>query len=136
MNSFYSVHQALTTRLGKCPRRIKMAHIKILSPKVEEFVLVVSIPLETPMVIICNQSIDDAELSFISKRDKESNHSKKVEYDRARALLKWANCCNARLVEMHNANHELKVYLGFATMEHMTTFHDSLAINVNGATMR
>ena len=113
-----------------------MASIKILSPKVEEYVLVVSIPLESPIFIVKNQTIGEAEESFISKRDKESNHRKQVEFDRARALLKWAACCNANLVEMHNADHKLKVYLSFFSMEDMIQFRDSLAINVSGATMK
>ena len=113
-----------------------MANIKIMSPKVEEYVLVVSIPLESPILIVKNQSISDAEKSFISKRDKESYHGKKVEFDRARALLKWASCCNARLVEMHNADHKLKVFLSFATLESMIEFHDAMDVNVSGATMK
>ena len=67
-----------------------MASIKILSPKIEKYVLVVSIPLELPIIIVKNQTIEEAEEFFISKRDKESNHAKQVEFDRARALLKWA----------------------------------------------
>ena len=103
-----------------------MASIKILLPKVEEYVLVVSIPLESPILIVKNQTIGEAEESFISKRD----------FDRARALLKWAACCNANLVEMHNADHKLKVYLSFFSMEDMIQFRDSMATNVSGATMK
>ena len=113
-----------------------MARIKILSPKVEEYVLVVSIPLESPIIIVKNQNIGEAEESFISKRDKESNHGKQVEFDRARALLKWAACCNGNLVEMHNADHKLKVSLGFSSMEELILFRDSMAANVSGATMK
>ena len=113
-----------------------MANIKILSPKVEEYVLVVSIPLESPIIIVRNQTIYEAEESFISKRDTEGNHDRKVEFDRARALLKWAGCSNANLVEMHNVDHKLKVSLGFSTMEDMIQFRDSMATNVSGATMK
>lgn len=95
----------------------------------------VSIPLESPIIIMKNQTIGEAEKSFISKRDKESNYDRQIEFDRARALLKWAECCNGNLVEMHNADHKLKVSLGFSTMENMIQFHDSMATNVSGATM-
>lgn len=95
-----------------------------------------TIPLESPILIVKNQTIGEAEESFISKRDKESNHRKQVEFDRARALLKWAACCNANLVEMHNADHKLKVYLSFFSMEDMIQFRDSMATNVSGATMK
>lgn len=113
-----------------------MANIKFLSPQVEGYVLVVSIPLASPTIIAKNQTIGEAEESFISKRDKECNHDRKVEFDRARALLKWATCCNANLVEMHNADHKLKVSLGFSTMEDMLQFRDSMATNVYGSTMK
>ena len=113
-----------------------MASIKILSPKIEKYVLVVSIPLELPIIIVKNQTIEEAEEFFISKRDKESNHAKQVEFDRARALLKWADCCDAKLVEMHNADHKLKVSLSFSTMEDMIMFRDSMVTNVSDAMMK
>lgn len=113
-----------------------MAHIKNLSPKVEEYVLVVSIPLKSPIIIVKNQTIGEAEESFISMRDKEHNHDNQIEFDRARALLKWADCWDAKLVEMHNADHKLKVSLSFSTMEDMIQFHDHMATNVSDATMK
>lgn len=113
-----------------------MANIKILSPRIEEYILVVSIPLESPIFIVRNQSIDAAEQSFMSKRDKETNHGKQVEFDRARALLKWASCCNANLVEMHNADHKLKISLSFSTEENMNQFRNFMTTNVDGATMK
>ena len=113
-----------------------MANIKILLPQVEEYILVVSIPLESPTIIVKNQTISEAEQFFVTKRDNKSDHSKKVEFDRARALLKWAACCNATLVEMNNEDRKLKVSLGFSTLENMIEFRDSMAINVSGATMK
>lgn len=110
-----------------------MANIKILSPKIEEYVLVVSIPLESSIIIRRNQNIDEAERSFISKRDNETDNEKKVEFDMARALLKWASCCNARLVEMHNKEHKLHVSLGFSDKEDMINFHNNIETNVYGA---
>lgn len=125
-----------------------MANIKILSPKVKVeqrkalmgetllHYLVVSVPLKNSIIIVKNQSIGEAETSFISKRDKESDHSKKVEYDRVRALLKWAACCNAILLEMHNGEHKLMLSLAFPNMEDMYVFEDSMVTNVDGATMK
>ena len=107
-----------------------MANIKILSPYVEEYVIVVSIPLETHILIVRNQTISEAEKFFIAKRDKTREHDKQVEFDRARALLKWADCCNAELVEMHIVDHKLKVSLGFSNMEDMLYFRDHMGTNV------
>ena len=64
-----------------------MSNIKILSPKVEEYILVVSIPLESS-IHVESRNISDVEKFFISKVKNESNHDKKVEFDRVRALLK------------------------------------------------
>ena len=120
-----------------------MANVKILSHKVKveqrkAHYLVVSVPLKNSIVIMKNQSIGEAEMSFISKRDKENDHSKKVEYDRVRALLKWAGCCNAILLEMHNGGHngehKLMLSLAFPNMKDMYVFEDSMVTNVDGAT--
>lgn len=112
-----------------------MSNIKILSPKVEEYILVVSIPLESS-IHIESKNISDAEKFFISKVNKESNHDKKVEFDRARALLKWASCCNAHLVDIQNSNHRLNVSLGFSSFESMIDFRDAMSKSVSDAAMK
>lgn len=116
---------------------MKKRIFRVSSSQIEEYSLVVSIPLEAPIMIVKNLDIIKAENFFISKRDKETDHEKKVEFDRARALLKWATCCNAHLVEMRNdeSNHKLKFSLGFDTRENLNHFCDSLAINVYASTM-
>lgn len=106
---------------------------KMLEPKIEEYGIVVSIPLEAPILIVKNQTISEAEESFILKRDAESNYNKKVEFDRARALLKWAACCNAKLHEMHNEDKKLSISLSFSKMEDIILFRDSMVTNVLGA---
>lgn len=113
-----------------------MANIKISSsaPKVEEYILVVSLPLEKPLVIVRSQTVGQAEEFFISKRDNETNPDRLAEFDRARALLKWAACCNAELLEMHNADKKLMVSLDFSTLEDMIQFCDQMSVNVSGAT--
>lgn len=126
-----STLQRATAQGGKT-----MAYFKKIVPKVEEYILVVSIPLETPIsLIVRNQTIHEAENSFISKRDKEADHKKKVEFDRARALLKWAASCNAKLLEMHNADRKLKFSFGFPSMEAVIEFYENLIPCVDGSTM-
>ena len=113
-----------------------MSNIKILSPKVEEYILVVSIPLESS-IHVESRNVSDVEKFFISKVKNESNHDKKVEFDRVRALLKWASCCNARLVDiLHNSNHKLKVSLGFSSLESMIDFRDAMSESVSDAAMK
>jgi len=113
-----------------------MAGIKILSPMVEEYIITVSIPMEAHIAITHWQNIGKAEKYFIEKRDIATEHEMKVEFDRARALLKWASCSNAALVEMRNADHKIKFYFSFSSAEDMFAFRDSMSINVSNATMR
>lgn len=99
-------------------------------------IITVSVQLESPTTIIKKQTISEAEQYFISKRDNENNHSKKVEFDRVCALLKWAECCNTTLVKMRNADRKLMVYLVFSTLRDMMEFCDHMFTNVPGATMK
>lgn len=83
---------------------------------------VVSLPLSFPVVIRRNQTIGEAEISFMRKRDAEVSHAKKVELDRVRALLKWGEACNANLVEIHQVGHEVKITLEFTTPQDLIEF--------------
>ncbi len=117
-----------------------MAGIKILSPMVEEYIIVVSIPFETPIIHITRvnskkQTVDEAEHYFITRRDNAGEYSQKVEFDRARALMKWASCSDARLVEMITKDKKLKASFSFSSYENMMYFRDNLH-NVGDATMK
>ena len=109
---------------------IIMAHIRILSPTVEEYIIVVSIPLKSPTILIKNQTINEAEESFISRRNTTSDHTKRIEFDIIAQLLKWANCCNANLVEMHNVDYKLNITLSFSTINDMMRFNENMGVNV------
>ena len=113
-----------------------MAGIKILSPMVEEYIIVVSIPQKTPVTVVKGQSIREAEEYFIARRENAESHSRKIELDQARALLKWASCCNADLEGMSNAGRKVKFYFSFSSAEDMLAFRDSMSTNVSGATMK
>lgn len=110
--------------------------LKVLSPIVEQYALTVSVPMEMPLVIPKDQSIYSAEYSFTVKRDRVSDHARKVELDRARAVLKYASCCGATLNEMHNADHKLKITLGFTSIESLINFRDTMGSAVSSATMK
>ncbi len=107
-----------------------MAHIRILSPTVEEYIIVVSIPLKSPTILIKNQTINEAEESFISRRNTTSDHTKRIEFDIIAQLLKLANCCNANLVEMHNVDYKLNITLSFSTINDMMRFNENMGVNV------
>ncbi len=113
-----------------------MAKIKVTSPKVEEYVLVVSIPLKKPILILGAQTVGEAEDLFIYARNMENDHHRKVEYDRARALLKWAGCCNAKLKEIDCEDRKLFFTFAFSTIADMNEFYNNMVTNVSGATMK
>ena len=113
-----------------------MANIKIKSSalQVENYILVVSLPIKKPFVIVRSQTVGQAEEFFIKQRDNETNPDRVAEFDRARALIKWAKCCNAELLEMHNADNKLMVSFVFSTVEDLIQFRDDMAVSVRGAT--
>lgn len=115
-----------------------MAEMKTLTPMVEvkRYIIVVSIPLEIPIDIVKKTTIDTAEKYFIAARDKTNNHNTKVELDRARALLKWASCSYAGLLEIRKAWKKLMFYFNFSSIEDMLAFRDSLSQNVEGVTIK
>ncbi len=101
-----------------------MANFKILSPKVEEYILVVTIPFEYHINISNVNNISDVEKLFICKQENEELQSKKNQLDMARILMKWAFNCNARLVGISRLGNKLKVSLGFANLGCLLEFRD------------
>ena len=113
-----------------------MAKIKVTSPKVEEVVIVVSLPLGRPILILGCTTIGDAESLFIYARDQEREQHMKIEYDRVRALLKWAGCCNAKLKEIDYEDRKLFISFAFSSIAAMNGFYNNMVTNVSGATMK
>lgn len=106
-----------------------MSRIKILSPVVERYALVVSIPMQKTMLIM-KENIAEAEEYFALKRDKATDQEVKVEFDRARALLKYAASCGGELEELSYKDSKLKVMLSFEKEEQMYGFRNSMATAV------
>ena len=113
-----------------------MSDIKILSPVVEQYALTVSIPMQTVIIFPKEQNIYEAEASFVAKRDRENDHAKKVEFDRARALLKYAYTCNAVLNGIWYKDQKLKITLVFYTLESLIDFRDTMGSAVSSSTMK
>ena len=113
---------------------------KFLAPNVgetiEEFHIVVSIPMRASILIIKSWDLEQAEKAFIAKRDNKKNRGKQQEYDRGRALMKWAYTSNAKLVSMFRADEKLYVTLRFNNLKELNAFNKYLVRNVDGATMK
>ena len=116
-------------KISKAKVKIEQRNAALLGAEITHY-LVVSIPLENPIIIVKNQNVGKAEAYFLSKRDQEGDDSRKAEYERARSLLKWAGCCNAHLLGMHNEEHKLVFKFAFDTFEEVYRFEDYLKVNV------
>lgn len=111
-----------------------MSGVKVLSPVVERYALVVSIPMQRTMLIM-KDNIAEAEEYFCLKRDKATEHEEKVEFDRARALLKYAASCGGELEELRYKDSKLKVMLSFDSEDQMYGFKNSMATAVAVASL-
>lgn len=93
---------------------------------VERYAIVVSVPISQAMAIIKGQNIDEAEKSFARRRDSEQDYNRKIEYDRIRALLKYAGCYGAKLEDLHNVPNKLEITVSFVLIDYMLDFRDTL----------
>lgn len=111
---------------------------KVLSPVVERYTIEVSIYIERPVLIVKGWTIYDAEDYFIRQRDHEEKTQRKVELDRARALIKYASTCNAFLKEVRNAENDKKLIFTFAfhSLDSLLYFRDTMGQIVDSASMK
>lgn len=112
--------------------------IKELSPVVERYSIDVSIHIERPVLIVKEWTIYQAEEYFIRQRDHAEKFQRKVELDKARALLKYASTCNAFLKEVRNVENDKKLIFsfGFYSLDSMLYFKDTMSQMVDSATMK
>ena len=101
---------------------------------VEDYRVTISIPMTAKLLIPKVQDIATAEEFFIRKKRNESNHGKRVDFDRARALSKWGKDCNGILCEMGKRQSKLYVTIAFNDKEDANRFLKYLIQNVEGAT--
>ena len=76
---------------------------------VEDYRATIAIPMAAKLLIPKVQDIAAAEEFFTRKKRNESNHGKRVDFDRARALSKWGKDCNGILCEMGKRQSKLYV---------------------------
>lgn len=105
-------------------------------PAVKSYIIKVSIPMKAPFVTGDYHNLSEAERFYITMRDCESNHDRKVEFDRARALMKWAYTCNGELHGVRQYDGEMFVFVEFVKKSSMKEFIKYLVLNVEGATMK
>lgn len=113
-----------------------MSRIKILSPKVERYGIIVSVPMNQKVLLVKGLDISEAEESFIKKRDNAIEHDQKVELDRVRALLKFAACCGAQLEKMNKKDDILFITLSFYSQENLADFEENMAMAVSSSMMK
>lgn len=111
-----------------------MGNFKVNYPiRSERFMMEVSIPMTDPNVV--TNHIELAEKYFINLRDREVTEAKKIEYDRGRALVKYASACGAMILHSQYDRDEnrLCIIFTFDTFEGLLDFKNNLALCVNGA---
>lgn len=116
-----------------------MAKLRVIpSIAVEDFAITVSIPMDSRTMIVQYDDIHVAEAKFASKCETAKKPGDKVNFDKARALMKWAGSCNAKLAGMKRQNEDgrLHVTLEFSDKGDMDEFHKYLSSNVDGATRK
>ena len=105
-------------------------------PEVVSYIAKVAIPMSNPFVTGGVKTLYEGEHFFMQMRDLESKHDRQVEFDRARALMKWAYSCNGELHGMRQSDGIMYTYVEFRDLESMREFTGSIKVNVNGATMK
>ena len=133
------VTRYLPATAGKQKEKIggmKMSNFKEVSTKVERYAIIVSVPMSVRLITIKGQDIYEVEEAFRRKRDSANDSSRKIEFDRVRALLKYASTCGAQLDEIYNAHKKLVLSLCFFSLEDLTQFNKTMAFEVDKATMR
>ena len=103
---------------------------------VEEYVIVVKLPSSIFFVYKKDRTLADVEKFFEEKRDKDFDSNRKVEFDRVRALLKYASCFNAVLRGVETDFHDIVISLGFKSHEEMLKFRDTMEEAVEGAIIK
>ena len=101
---------------------------------VEDYRATIAIPMAAKLLIPKVQDIAAAEEFFTRKKRNESNHGKRVDFDRARALSKWVKDCNGILCEMGKRQSKLYVTIAFKDKDDANRFLKYLIQNVEGAT--
>ena len=99
-------------------------------------VVKVEIPMKKSLVYVRGTTTEREEQFFVSMRDKAKEHAEKKEFDRARALMKWAACCDGKLAKMISAKGRLSISFEFERYDDMMEFVNNLDVNVWSSIMQ
>lgn len=104
--------------------------LKIISATVT-----IEAPMHRPVILFKGRDIHQWEAIFIGLRDNEQSIAYKRNYDRCRALLKYAYSCWGDLKEVSNGNGSIIFTFKFDSIDGLKTFEKDLQKAVEGATM-
>lgn len=107
--------------------------INVLEPT--SFAITIEASMHKPLVLFKDRDIHQWETIFINLRDKEKHYAYKRNYDRCRALLKFAYSCWGSLKEVSNGRDVIIFTFEFDSIEGLSTFEKEFKKAVEGATM-
>ena len=114
-----------------------MAKIRIYEPQAISYGITIAVPITKPIVDSNVKNISYWENFFSRMRDNVDMSNRKMEYDRCRALLKWASTCNASLVIVKNSNDEsgqnINFTFSFDNLDTMLDFSKNFKTEMNGS---
>ncbi len=107
----------------------------ITHPDYNNLTTVVSIPFPGRDRNVKAENIHSAERDYITKRDKAFFIQKKICYDRARAVCKWAESCGATLESQRVQDGNLYFSFSFPSVEELKDFEENTFSNIDRTTM-
>ncbi len=103
--------------------------------KITSATVTVEAPMHRPLILFRGRDICHWENIFISLRDNEQNIDYKRNYDRCRALLKYAYSCWGDLMEISNGDGNVIFIFKFDSVSAVKAFEKNFCKDVEGATM-
>ena len=102
---------------------------------VTSFSTTIEAPMHKPLVLFKGRDELQWEAIFINLRDNEPNLDYRRNYDRCRAILKYAYSCWGTLKDVSNGRNVVSFTFVFDSIEGLTAFDKDLQKAVEGATM-
>ena len=99
-------------------------------PDYDNLATVVSIPFPESDCIIISKDISSVEDSYKAKRDESADAQKKICYDRARTVCKWASTCGATIKSQRVKDGQLYLSFSFSSAEQLKEFEKFAGTNI------
>ena len=91
---------------------------------------IVSVPIPEQDHYYLSKDIHSVEESYYKKIDEVTEIEKKICYDRARAVCKWAAHCGATLKSRYVKQGQLYFVFSFSSLEHLKDFRTNARMNI------